>query len=117
MEVADEIGIRKEDIVFAMDAIQSPMSLYEPVFTEGGDKLCIMDQVRDTKNTENSWVENLALNDAIGRLGKRERKIIDLRFFQGKTQMEVASELAISQAQISRIEKNALKSMRNYLQQ
>ena len=117
MEVADEIGISKEDIVFAMDAIQSPMSLYEPVFTEGGDKLCIMDQVRDTKNTENSWVENLALNDAIERLGNRERKIIDLRFFQGKTQMEVASELAISQAQISRIEKNALKSMRNYLQQ
>lgn len=117
MEVADEIGISKEDIVFAMDAIQSPMSLYEPVYTEGGDKLCIMDQVKDIKNTENSWVENIALNDAIGRLGKRERKIIDLRFFQGKTQMEVASELAISQAQISRIEKNALKNMRNYLQQ
>ena len=117
MEVAGEIGICKEDVVFAMDAIQSPMSLYEPVYSEGGDKLCIMDQVKDTKNTEASWVENIALRDAIERLGDRERKIIDMRFFEGKTQMEVAAELAISQAQISRIEKNALKNMRTYLQQ
>ena len=117
MEVAGEIGISKEDVVFAMDAIQSPMSLYEPVYSEGGDKLCIMDQVKDTKNTEASWVENIALRDAIERLGDRERKIIDMRFFEGKTQMEVAAELAISQAQISRIEKNALKNMRTYLQQ
>ena len=117
MEVAGEIGISKEDIVFAMDAIQSPVSLYEPVYTEGGDKLCIMDQVRDPKNTEAAWVENIALQEAINKLGDRERKIIKMRFYQGKTQMEVASELSISQAQISRIEKNALKSMRNYLQQ
>lgn len=117
MEVAGEIGISKEDVVFAMDAIQSPMSLYEPVYSEGGDKLCIMDQVKDTKNTEASWVEKIALRDAIERLGDRERKIIDMRFFEGKTQMEVAAELAISQAQISRIEKNALKNMRTYLQQ
>ena len=117
MEVAGEIGISKEDIVFAMDAIQSPVSLYEPVYTEGGDKLCIMDQVRDPKNTEAAWVENIALQEAINKLGERERKIIEMRFYQGKTQMEVASELSISQAQISRIEKNALKSMRNYLQQ
>ena len=117
MEVAGEIGISKEDVVFAMDAIQSPMALHEPVYSEGGDKLCIMDQVKDTKNTEASWVENIALRDAIERLGDRERKIIDMRFFEGKTQMEVAAELAISQAQISRIEKNALKSMRTYLQQ
>ena len=117
MEVAGEIGISKEDIVFAMDAIQSPVSLYEPVYTEGGDKLCIMDQVRDPKNTEAAWVENIALQEAINKLGDRERKIIEMRFYQGKTQMEVASELSISQAQISRIEKNALKSMRNYLQQ
>lgn len=117
MEVAGEIGISKEDVVFAMDAIQSPMSLYEPVYSESGDKLCIMDQVKDTKNTEASWVENIALRDAIERLGDRERKIIDMRFFEGKTQMEVAAELSISQAQISRIEKNALKSMRTYLQQ
>ena len=117
MEVAGEIGISKEDVVFAMDAIQSPMSLYEPVYSEGGDKLCIMDQVKDTKNTEASWVENIALRDAIERLGDRERKIIDMRFFEGKTQMELAAELAISQAQISRIEKNALKNMRTYLQQ
>ena len=116
MEVAGEIGISKEDIVFAMDAIQSPVSLYEPVYTEGGDKLCIMDQVRDPKNTEAAWVENIALQEAIQKLGERERKIIEMRFYQGKTQMEVAAELSISQAQISRIEKNALKSMRNYLQ-
>ena len=115
MEVAGEIGISKEDVVFAMDAIQSPMSLYEPVYSEGGDKLCIMDQVKDTKNTEASWVENIALRDAIERLGDRERKIIDMRFFEGKTQMEVAQEIGISQAQVSRLEKNALKSMRNYL--
>ena len=100
-----------------MDAIQSPMSLYEPVYTEGGDKLCIMDQVRDTKNTETGWVENIALKDAMEKLGDREKRIIGMRFFQGKTQMEVASELSISQAQISRIEKNALKNMRNYLEQ
>lgn len=117
MEVAGEIGISKEDIVFAMDAIQSPVSLYEPVYTEGGDKLCIMDQVSDPKNSEVAWVENIALQDAIGKLGERERRIIEMRFYQGKTQMEVAAELSISQAQISRIEKTALKSMRSYLQQ
>ena len=117
MEVASEIGINKEDIVFAMDAIQSPVSLYEPVYTEGGDKLCIMDQVKDTKNTETAWVENIALQEAMGRLGAREKRIIEMRFFQGKTQMEVAKELAISQAQISRIEKMALRSMKSYLSQ
>ncbi|MGN0204146.1 MAG: RNA polymerase sporulation sigma factor SigG [Coprococcus sp.] len=114
-EIAEETGISKEDIVFAMDAIQSPVSLYEPVYTDGGDTLCIMDQVSDKKNGESSWVENLALSDAMKRLTNRENKIIQMRFYEGKTQMEVADELAISQAQISRIEKAALQNMRTYL--
>ena len=114
-EIADEIGIAKEDIVFAMDAIQSPVSLYDPVYTEGGDTLYVMDQISDKKNKEENWVESISLNEAIKRLNERERHIIELRFFQGKTQMEVANEINISQAQVSRLEKNALKSMKNYL--
>lgn len=114
-ELAKETGINKEEIVMAMDAIQSPVSLYEPVYTEGGDTLCIMDQVSDKKNGEELWVEQLALNDAIDKLSPREQKIIRMRFYEGRTQMEAAEELSISQAQISRIEKTALKNMRNYL--
>ena len=116
-EIASEIGINKEEIVYALDAIQSPMSLYEPVYTEGGDTLYVMDQVSDKKNREENWVENLALGEAMERLNARERHIIDLRFFEGKTQMEVAREIGISQAQVSRLEKNALKTMRNYLRE
>lgn len=115
-EIATEIGIDREEIVYAMDAIQNPMSLYEPVYTEGGDTLYVMDQVSDKKNKEENWVENLALRDAIDRLNDREKYIIELRFYEGKTQMEVAQEIGISQAQVSRLEKNALKTMRNYLQ-
>jgi len=114
-EIAEEIGVAKEDIVFAMDAIQSPVSLYEPVYTEGGDTLCIMDQVSDKKGGEESWVEQIALSEALKRLPEREQRIITMRFYEGKTQMEAARELSISQAQISRIEKSALKTMRNYL--
>ena len=114
-EIASEIGIEKEEIVYALDAIQSPMSLYEPVYTDGGDTLYVMDQVSDKKNREENWVENLALQDAVARLSQRELHIIELRFFEGKTQMEVAEEIGISQAQVSRLEKNALKTMRNYL--
>lgn len=114
-EIASEIGIEKEEIVYALDAIQSPMSLYEPVYTDGGDTLYVMDQVSDKKNREENWVENLALQDAVARLSQREQHIIELRFFEGKTQMEVAEEIGISQAQVSRLEKNALKTMRNYL--
>ena len=115
MEIASEIGMGKEEIVYALDAIQSPMSLYEPVYTEGGDTLYVMDQVSDTKNKEENWVENLALQDAMNRLNTRERHIVNLRFYEGKTQMEVAQEIGISQAQVSRLEKNALRVMRNYL--
>ena len=115
MEIAEEIGIDKEDIVYALDAIQSPMSLFEPVYTEGGDTLYVMDQISDKKNKEETWVQDLALQDAIARLNPREKHIIELRFFEGRTQMEVAAEIGISQAQVSRLEKNALKAMRNYL--
>lgn len=114
-EIAKEIGISKEDVVYAMDAIQSPVSLHEPVFTEGGDTLYIMDQISDKKNKEENWVEEISLGEAMKRLDERENYIITLRFFEGKTQMEVAEKIGISQAQVSRLEKNALKSMRHYL--
>ena len=114
-EIAEEIGISKEDIVFAMDAIQIPMSLQEPVYNDGGDALYVMDQISDTKNREEKWVEDLSLEAAMQHLGKRERYIIQLRFFEGKTQMEVAEEIKISQAQVSRLEKNALRIMKQYL--
>ena len=102
-------------IVYALDAIQNPVSLFEPVYTEGGDTLYVMDQISDKKNKEERWIENLALREAMQRLNNREKHIIELRFYEGKTQMEVAQEIGISQAQVSRLEKNALKSMRNYL--
>ena len=114
-EISSEIGIEKEMIVYAMDAIQNPVSLFEPVYTEGGDTLYVMDQISDKKNKEETWVENLSLREAINRLNNRERHIIDLRFYEGKTQIEVAREIGISQAQVSRLEKNALRTMRNYL--
>ena len=114
-EIATEIGIEKEMIVYALDAIQSPVSLYEPVYSEGGDTLYVMDQISDRKNKEEHWLENLSLKEAMNRLGSRERHIIEMRFYEGKTQMEVADEIGISQAQVSRLEKNALKTMRNYL--
>ena len=101
--------------MFAMDAIQSPMSLYEPIYSDGGDTLYVMDQVSDKKNKEENWVEELSLEAAMNRLGERERHIIQMRFFEGKTQVEVAQEIQISQAQVSRLEKNALLIMRQYL--
>ena len=115
MEIAQEIGVSKEDITYALDAIQTPVSLYEPVYTDGGDPLFVMDQISDKKNLEENWVEDLSLVEAMKRLPERERHIIDMRFFEGKTQTEVAQEIHISQAQVSRLEKNALKSMKSYL--
>ena len=114
-EIASEIGISKEEIVYALDAIQTPVSLYEPVYTDGGDALYVMDQIGDNKNTEENWVKNIALKDAVKRLTQKEKEIIMLRFYDGRTQMEVAKELGISQAQVSRLEKNALRNMKNYL--
>ena len=108
-------GIAKEDIVYALDAIQAPMSLQEPVYSDGGDALYVMDQISDHKNKEEKWVESLSLQAAMEHLNERERYIISLRFFDGRTQMEVARDVGISQAQVSRLEKNALRIMRQYL--
>lgn len=114
-ELSEMSGIPREDIINALDAIQTPVSLYEPVYSEGGDALYIMDQVKDKKNREENWIEEISLKEALKRLPERENDIIKRRYFQGKTQMEVADEIHISQAQVSRLEKSALKNMRAYL--
>ncbi|MCL2619735.1 MAG: RNA polymerase sporulation sigma factor SigG [Defluviitaleaceae bacterium] len=114
-EIATELGIDRKDVVFALDAIQEPVSLFEPVYNDGTDALFVMDQLKDEKDTDIMWLENISLSEAMKRLGERERHIISLRFFEGKTQMEVADEIGISQAQVSRLEKNALKNMRKYV--
>lgn len=111
-QIAKELEIPREDVVFAMDAIVDPVSLYEPVYSDGGDALCVMDQVRDTQNTDESWTERIALKDALKRLDDRERRILSLRFYEGKTQMEVSAEVGISQAQVSRLEKGAINTIK-----
>ena len=111
-EVAKLLGVRREEVVFALDAIVDPVSLYEPVYSDGSDAICIMDQVRDSKNTDENWLEHIALKDAISHLSQRERRILNLRFFEGRTQMEVSAEVGISQAQVSRLEKNAIRQIR-----
>ena len=111
-EVAQRLGLQRSDVVSAMDAITAPVSLFEPVYADGGDPLMVMDQVRDTRNTDEHWLGRIALRAAMGQLGKGEREILTLRFREGKTQMEVAREIGISQAQVSRLEKNALGSIR-----
>lgn len=111
-EIAKELGIDREEIVTSLDAIQDPVSLFEPVYHDGADALFVMDQVSDDKNTDSTWVESIALSEALKKLSDREKLIIDLRFFKGRTQMEVAKEIGISQAQVSRLEKSALKNMR-----
>ncbi len=114
-EIAQILGVKREEVVFALDAILEPVSLYEPVYSDSGDAVCVMDQVKDNKNTDEMWLERIALKEAVGRLSERERKILTMRFFQGKTQMEVSSEIGISQAQVSRLEKNALRQIRKEL--
>ena len=111
-EIAKILEIKREDVVFALDAILEPVSLYEPVYSDSGDTICVMDQVKDNKNNDEMWVERIALKEAVGHLTERERKILSMRFFQGKTQMEVSAEIGISQAQVSRLEKNALRQIR-----
>lgn len=111
-EISKESGIEVEDIVYALDAMQSPLSLYDPVYNDGGDTLYVMDQISDKKNREENWVEHLSLNDALSTLEPREQSIIRLRFFEGKTQMEVAEEIHISQAQVSRLEKSAINQIK-----
>ena len=114
-EIAKEMDVEQEEVVLALESIQEPISLYEPVFHDDGDAIYVMDQVSDTKNTDEKWIENIALSEAMKKLTPRERKILNMRFFEGKTQMEVAEEISISQAQVSRLEKNALKYMRKYV--
>lgn len=114
-QIAKELEIPREDVVFALDAIQDPVSLFEPIYHDGGDAIYVMDQISDSKNSDRSWVENISVNEAIKKLNDREKLILNLRFFNGRTQMEVADEIGISQAQVSRLEKSALKHMRKYI--
>ena len=111
-EIAKEIGASENEVVFALDAIQDPISLFEPIYHDDGDEIYVMDQVKDDKYSDEKWLSNIALENALSALPDRERNIIKLRFFENKTQMEVASEIGISQAQVSRLEKNALGKMR-----
>lgn len=114
-EIANILEIKREDVVFALDAIVDPVSLHEPVYSDGGDTICVMDQVRDNKNTDEHWLEQIALKEAMDRLTDREKRILSLRYFEGKTQMEVSARIGISQAQISRLEKNAIQKIKNNL--
>jgi len=111
-EIAKDLNVAREDIVFALDAIQEPMSLQEPVYNDGADSLYLMDQVQDSKNTDESWTNNLSISQAMLKLNEREKTIVAKRFFNGRTQMEVADELGISQAQVSRLEKSAIEHIK-----
>ena len=111
-QIAKELNVDREDIVMSLDAIQDPVSLQEPVYNDGSDSIYIMDQVKDKKNTDEMWAENITINEALKRLSEKERMIINKRFFAGRTQMEVAEEIGISQAQVSRLEKTAIDHMR-----
>jgi RNA polymerase sporulation-specific sigma factor len=114
-EIAEELHIQREEVIFAMDAIQEPVSLFEPIYHDGGDPIFVMDQIGDEKNHDANWLERIAVRDALRKLNDREKLILTLRFFEGKTQMEVADEIGISQAQVSRLEKGALGHMRKYV--
>jgi RNA polymerase sporulation-specific sigma factor len=114
-EIAKELKIPREDIVFALDAIQDPISLFEPIYHDGGDAIFVMDQISDSKNQDENWLQGISIREALRKLNDREKLILTLRFFEGRTQMEVAEEIGISQAQVSRLEKTALKHMRKYV--
>ena len=114
-EIAKELDIPREEVVFAMDAVVDPVSLYEPVYADSGDAVCVMDQVRDTHNTTEHWLDRIALKEAVSGLNDREKRILSLRFYEGKTQMEVSAEVGISQAQVSRLEKGAINAIRKNL--
>ena len=114
-EIARILDVKREDVVFALDAILEPVSLYEPIYSDSGDTVCVMDQVKDCKNTDELWLERIALKEAVSHLTPREQKILSMRFYQSKTQMEVSEEIGISQAQVSRLEKNALRQIRKEL--
>ena len=110
-EIARELGVKREEVVMALESIVEPVSLFEPVYSDGGDTIYVMDQIGD-KNDDSNWLDEIALKEAINNLSPREKKILSLRFFQGKTQMEVANEIGISQAQVSRLEKGALNKVK-----
>lgn len=107
-QIAKYLDIPREDVVMAMDAIVDPVSLYDPIYSDADDTVCVMDQVKDSRNSDEHWLEHISLKDAIARLDDRQRNILALRFCQGKTQMEVSAEIGISQAQVSRLEKGAI---------
>ena len=115
-ELAETLGIRRQDIVFALDAISDPVSLYEPVFSDSGESLCVMDQVGDKRNTDEQWLEQIALSNAVEALDQREKRILALRYYAGRTQTEVASDIGISQAQVSRLEKSAIAKIKKNMQ-
>ena len=114
-QIAQALGLPREEVVMAMDAIVEPVSLFDPIYDQGGDALCVIDQVKDSRNTDERWLERIALEDGMARLTERERHILSLRFFEGKTQMEVSAEVGISQAQVSRLEKSAIGQIRKHL--
>lgn len=114
-QIAKELDIPREEVVFAMDAVVDPVSLFEPIYSDSGDNACVMDQVRDTRNTDENWLDQIALREAVDKLTPREQRILAMRFCDGKTQMEVSSEIGISQAQVSRLEKNAISAIRKSL--
>lgn len=114
-EIAAEMNIPQEEIVFALDAIQEPVSLFEPIYHDGGDPIFVMDQISDEKQNDGDWLEGISIREALAKLNERERLILTMRFFEGRTQMEVAEEIGISQAQVSRLEKTALKHMRRFI--
>ena len=113
-EIAKELSVEKEEIAFALDAIQTPVSLQEPIYNDGAESIYIMDQVKDSKNSDENWAENMTIEEALKRLNEKEKKIIIKRYFDGRTQMEVADEIGISQAQVSRLEKNAVENIKRY---
>lgn len=115
IEIAKDLNMPKEEVVFALDAIQEPISLFEPIYHDSGDAIYVMDQVKDEKSEDEVWLQEIALREALDKLNDREKHILNLRFYEGKTQMEVAEEIGISQAQVSRLEKNALKNMRKFI--
>ena len=113
--IANALEIKRSEVVFALDSICEPLSLYEPVYSDSGESVCVMDQIGDTKNTDEHWLEQIALDEAVSRLSEREKRILSLRFYMGKTQTEVAREIGISQAQVSRLEKNAIGRIKKEL--
>jgi RNA polymerase sporulation-specific sigma factor len=114
-QIAKELKVPREEVIFALDAIQDPISLFEPIYHDGGDAIFVMDQISDSKDIDECWLENISIKEAMKKLNGREKMILNMRFFDGRTQMEVADEIGISQAQVSRLEKTALRHMRKYV--